>query len=404
MICRRADAAATTSPPVSRPHRDDATAPAHAAGSRPGWPVCRPGLRRRAATAAARPADTDRAPLVVPFEINDEMRRWARLKVAGRRRRPGEDAAAHATRCRRTPTACGCATARGTPEPPKRPSPPARSTACRSATCSSAWRARSAWRPTTSTSPIARSSSARTSCWSSWATSPSASTTASSSRSSSSASAPTSTIAARGGSRTGGPGAPLHQPRRRGAAVRAPRRGAVAARVGGRDRDPDLPDAWLNLGVARRRRGDLAGAEAAYKRAIDADPDYLPAYQNLSGLARLRGDDDTARQLIRLLDRRSNRNPFLLLALGDLSLEEGRLGEARSFYRRARRLQPIDAETSAALGLWAHAAGRERQARRWLARAHSTRPATTPGCGVSPRRSRADGGPAQALTRPRSPL
>ena len=133
--------------------------------------------------------------------------------------------------------------------------------------------------------------------------------------------------------------------------------------------DPDLPDAWLNLGVARRRSADLAGAEAAYKRAIDANPEYLPAYQNLSGLARLRGDDDSARQLIRLLDRRSNRNPFLLLALGDLSLEEGRLGEARSFYRRARRLGPMDAETSAALGLWAHAAGRERQARSWLTRA-----------------------------------
>jgi hypothetical protein len=29
----------------------------------------------------------------------------------------------------------------------------------------------------------------------------------------------------------------------------------------------------------------------------------------------------------------------------------------------------MDAETSAALGLWAHAAGRERQARSWLTRA-----------------------------------
>ena len=135
--------------------------------------------------------------------------------------------------------------------------------------------------------------------------------------------------------------------------------------------EPDLPDAWLDLGVARRRSGDLDGAEAAYRRAIDADPAYLPAYQNLSGLARFRGDADTARQLLRLLDRKGNRNPFILLALGDLSFEEGRLDQARRFYRRAQRLQPFDPDTTAAMGLWAQAAGREERARRWLARARS---------------------------------
>lgn len=135
--------------------------------------------------------------------------------------------------------------------------------------------------------------------------------------------------------------------------------------------DPELPDAWLNLGVARRRSVDLNGAETAYRRAIDVNPDYLPAYQNLSGLVRHRGDPDTARQLLRLLDRKRNRNPFILLALGDLSFEDGRLVEARKFYKRARRLQPFDADTNAAMGLWAHAAGREKLARRWLSRARS---------------------------------
>ena len=125
-----------------------------------------------------------------------------------------------------------------------------------------------------------------------------------------------------------------------------------------------LLDAQLLL-----QSGDLDGAEAAYRRAIDANPDYLPAYQNLSGLARFRGDPDTARQLLKLLDRKGNRNPFILLALGDLSFEEGRLVEAHSFFRKAQRLQPFDPDTTAAMGLWADAAGREKLARRWLHRA-----------------------------------
>ena len=132
--------------------------------------------------------------------------------------------------------------------------------------------------------------------------------------------------------------------------------------------DPDLPDAWLNLGVARRRSGDLDGAERAYRRSIDASPEYLPAYQNLSGLVRFRGDPDTAKQLLKLLDRKGNRNPFILLALGDLSFEEGRLVEAHKFFRKAQRLQPFDPDTTAAMGIWAQAAGRDRLARRWLDR------------------------------------
>jgi Flp pilus assembly protein TadD len=135
--------------------------------------------------------------------------------------------------------------------------------------------------------------------------------------------------------------------------------------------DPTLPATWLNLGVARRRSGDLDGAEAAYRRSIDADPDYLPAYQNLSGLVRFRGDADSARQLLQLLDRKNNRNPFILLALGDLSFEKGRLAEAHSFFKRAHRLQPTDPDANAAMGLWAQASGREKLAHRWLQRAQS---------------------------------
>ncbi len=76
-----------------------------------------------------------------------------------------------------------------------------------------------------------------------------------------------------------------------------------------------------------------------------------------------------------MTDRGANRNPFSYLALGDLSLRQGRLDEAERFYRRALRLGPDQAETNAALGLWAIFAGRPRDARAWLKKAEKLDPA-----------------------------
>lgn len=133
--------------------------------------------------------------------------------------------------------------------------------------------------------------------------------------------------------------------------------------------DPGWSPAWLNLGVTRRRRGDLAGAEAAYRRAIAAAPDSPQPYFNLAGLLSVRGDRNAAHEMLVLLKREDNRDPFVHLALGDESLAEGRLGEARRFYRRAVRLAPDTAEPRSAIGLWALRRGRRARAERALARA-----------------------------------
>ncbi len=132
---------------------------------------------------------------------------------------------------------------------------------------------------------------------------------------------------------------------------------------------PDLADAWVNLGVVRRRSGDTAGAEAAYRRAVEADADHLPAYQNLSALMWLRGEHDVAQQILKLLDRRDNRNPVTYVSLGAASLQAERLEEARAYYRRALKLGRLLPEPRAALGMWARASGQPRRARGWLERA-----------------------------------
>ncbi len=133
--------------------------------------------------------------------------------------------------------------------------------------------------------------------------------------------------------------------------------------------DPDLGRAWVNYGVALRRGGDLAGAEAAYRKSLEVEPTEISAYQNLAALLRLRGADAEAGDLLALSDRQGTRNPFIYLALGDLSLAHGRTDEARRFFRKSLRLYPKSAEPYAAMGLLSLTTGDTGDAARWLRKA-----------------------------------
>lgn len=135
--------------------------------------------------------------------------------------------------------------------------------------------------------------------------------------------------------------------------------------------DPEFGGSWVNLGVALRRTGDVPGAEEAYRRSLEADPQTASAYSNLAALLRSRGEDAEAERLLAIAANVDNRNPFSYVALGDLSLAQGRLEEARRFYRRAFRLKQEDAEICAALGMVALASGNQGEARKWLRRAES---------------------------------
>ncbi len=146
----------------------------------------------------------------------------------------------------------------------------------------------------------------------------------------------------------------------------AVRSGELATRI-----DPALGEAWVNLGVARRRAGYWVGAETAYRQATEVDPGNLSAYQNLRVLLRLRGESDAAEQILSLLDQRGNRNPFVYLELGDESLVTDLVEEAGRYYRRAYKLGPDLAETRAARGNWFLEAGAVTKARKWLRRAQS---------------------------------
>lgn len=140
--------------------------------------------------------------------------------------------------------------------------------------------------------------------------------------------------------------------------------------------DPELADGWVNLGVALSRLHRMADAERAFRRALETNPSLLPGYTNLAALLERSGRREEAHALLAVTDRRANRNPFSYLALGDLALRERNLDQAERFYRRALSMNGADAEPMAALGRCAVAAGRRRDAERWLERALSAGPAT----------------------------
>lgn len=135
--------------------------------------------------------------------------------------------------------------------------------------------------------------------------------------------------------------------------------------------DPELSGAWVNLGVALRRSGDAESAESAYRRALEIDPEEASAYQNLAALLSLRGRYAESRELLALATRVEKRNPYSYLALGDISLAYGRLDEARRLFRKALHLDRQNPEALAALGMAALAGGNRTEARKWLRKAEA---------------------------------
>lgn len=133
--------------------------------------------------------------------------------------------------------------------------------------------------------------------------------------------------------------------------------------------DPGLANAWVNYGVTLRRNGDLAAAEDAYRKAIAMDPGIFSAYNNLATLLRQQSRHEEAIAYEQELLRGPNQNPYTYLSLGDISLRSGRYDEAGTFYRKAANLSTENAEALAALGQLAVLQGDLRGARRMLKKA-----------------------------------
>ena len=62
---------------------------------------------------------------------------------------------------------------------------------------------------------------------------------------------------------------------------------------------PEISLGWYNLGLIRRRLGDIAGALEAYRDARRLQPEHAETHQNLAVALLLGGDIDGARSSFR---------------------------------------------------------------------------------------------------------
>lgn len=138
--------------------------------------------------------------------------------------------------------------------------------------------------------------------------------------------------------------------------------------------DPNSGAAWVNLGVALRRRGAPGAAEASYRRAIHEDGGLMPGYANLYALLRTSGRTEETAALVAEILRLPNRDPWLLLAMGDECMSMRDLTGAERLFRQAHARARDEAAPLAAIAALALARGDEAKAKKWLHRAEQRNP------------------------------
>ena len=126
---------------------------------------------------------------------------------------------------------------------------------------------------------------------------------------------------------------------------------------------PDFAAAHGNLGVLRRRQGNIEGAFDAYRRALALEPRNPAILGNLAALYLGLGKEREARDALALADL-SRATPYTILARGDLEAADGRFDVAKHHYKRAARLAPKIPEPYVALARLAQKTGNPHDARR----------------------------------------
>ena len=136
---------------------------------------------------------------------------------------------------------------------------------------------------------------------------------------------------------------------------------------------PQFPPTWGNVGVAKRRLGDIQGAFDAYAQALKISADDPTILGNLASLYRSLGKEQEARAVLRSVNL-NNASPNVLVVRGDLELANGRTSKAIGLYKRARHLGPKLADPWIALARVEMGRSRPERARKDLKQALNLEP------------------------------
>lgn len=139
---------------------------------------------------------------------------------------------------------------------------------------------------------------------------------------------------------------------------------ATAVRVA-----PGFARAWNNLGVARARRGDEAGAEAAYATGLALAPEEPALLNNLARLHQRAGRLDEASRVLDRLEALRVSNPYFFVYRGQVALAQDEPLRALEYLTEALRQDSELPEVHVALAQTYLAVGDLPRARHHLSRA-----------------------------------
>lgn len=125
--------------------------------------------------------------------------------------------------------------------------------------------------------------------------------------------------------------------------------------------DPDLANAWNNMGSTWNTAGDDELAEYSYMKAAWLDKNYPTAVNNLARFYSIRGNEAEAARYRRAVRRYNNRNPYYHYAQGNIAYSEQDFEAAQRHYQRAIRRNRLEPDFYLALGLTYREMGQEEQ-------------------------------------------
>ena len=117
--------------------------------------------------------------------------------------------------------------------------------------------------------------------------------------------------------------------------------------------DPGYAPAYMNLGHAMRRAGNLDAALAAWNQYVLLSPQSIDAWTQLAAAASALGDTQQAQAYLERATALDANNLPLWLALGKLHAESREFAKARQCMEKALTLAPQDDECASLLG-WIH--------------------------------------------------
>ncbi len=114
--------------------------------------------------------------------------------------------------------------------------------------------------------------------------------------------------------------------------------------------DPQVIDAWFNLGNVYFRRGDYTTAITQFRTALTLKPDYDLALINMANAYRALGRDDEALAGYEHYLRVDPKNAWVHYQAGEIHLDRGDAGRASEYFEEALALDPRVAPARVALG------------------------------------------------------